>query len=188
MKNILADPNNENFFKLMDNGTTAASTIVGHTTMSNPSWTSILTGVWGETAGVSNNVFTPGVYYKYPTVFNQLEARDPGIQTTAIADWEVTAAIGGAGSRPADHVLFVPQIAGDTDWLATDDEVGRLSVEAIKNTRADLPSFQYTYFIGVDTNGHMYGADSQQYKTAIENVDDNLGAIMTEVEKREATG
>jgi hypothetical protein len=187
LQKILADPNNENFFELMDNGTTAASTIVGHTTISNPSWTTILTGVWGETAGVSNNVFTPSVYDKFPTVFNQLESYDPNIQTTAIADWEVTAAIGRAGS-PDTRTYFVPQEPDDTNWLATDDEVGRLSVEAIENTDAGAPSFQFTYFIGVDTNGHMYGADSPEYKTAIENVDDNLGLIMDAVAEREAMG
>lgn len=37
-------------------------------------------------------------------------------------------------------------------------------------------------------NRHMYGADSAEYKAAIENVDDNLGAIMAEIEKREALG
>jgi hypothetical protein len=156
--------------------------------MSNPSWTSILTGVWGETAGVFSNVFTPWTYEKYPTVFNQLETFDPAIQTTVIADWEVTAAIGGAGEPHADSFDFVPQIDGDTNYLATDDEVGDWSVAAIENTVGDVPSFQYTYFIGVDVNGHMYGGDSPEYKAAIRNVDDNIGEIMAAVKAREAMG
>ena len=57
----------------MGTSTTAASSIVGHTTISNPSWTAILTGVWGERTGVINNVFTPWTYDKFPTLFNQLE-------------------------------------------------------------------------------------------------------------------
>ena len=48
LSRILADPENENFFALMNDGTTAASSIVGHTTISDPSWSAILTGVWGE--------------------------------------------------------------------------------------------------------------------------------------------
>ena len=188
LEKILADPENDNFFELMDQSTTAASTIVGHTTVSNPSWTTILTGVWGETAGVSNNVFVPGVYDRYPTVFNQLESQNPNIATTVIANWEGTAAIGQAGQNPADTVYFVPQIAGDTNWLATDDRVGELSVDAIRNTVAGTPSMQFTYFVGVDENGHMYGADSAEYKAAIANVDENLGAILDEVALREAAG
>ena len=62
----------------MDTSTTAAASIVGHTTISNPSWTAILTGAWGERTGVINNVFTPWTYDRFPTVFNQLEALDFG--------------------------------------------------------------------------------------------------------------
>ena len=97
---ILADDENENFFGVIDTGTTAASSIVGHTTISNPSWTAILTGAWGERTGVINNVFTPWTYDKWPTVFNQLEAFDSDIETTTIADWDVISAIAGAGSIP----------------------------------------------------------------------------------------
>ena len=117
LSRILADPENENFFALMDNSTTAASSIVGHTTISNPSWTAILTGVWGERTGVINNVFTPWTYDKFPTVFNQLETLNPDIETMAIADWDVINAIAGAGSIPVDTNIYVPQIEGDTNWL-----------------------------------------------------------------------
>ena len=86
----------------MKDGTTAASSIVGHTTVSNPSWTTILTGVWSEKAGVINNIFTPWTYDTWPTVFNQLETIDPTIETTAIANWNVITAIAGAGSIPVD--------------------------------------------------------------------------------------
>ena len=48
LSRILADDYNQNFFDLMDDSTTAAASIVGHTTISNPSWTAILTGVWGS--------------------------------------------------------------------------------------------------------------------------------------------
>ena len=117
LSRILADDDNQNFFDLMDTSTTAASSIVGHTTISNPSWTAILTGVWGERTGVINNVFTPWTYDKWPTVFNQLETIDPDIETTAIADWNVINAIADAGSIPVDKNVYVAQIEGDTNWL-----------------------------------------------------------------------
>ena len=44
LSRVLADPTNANFFELIQDGTTAASSIVGHTTISGPSWSSILTG------------------------------------------------------------------------------------------------------------------------------------------------
>jgi len=186
LSRILADAENDNFFALMDDGTTAASSIVGHTTISNPSWTSILTGVWGERTGVINNVFTPWTYDDWPTVFNQLEAHNPNIDTTAIADWNVINAISGAGSIPVDTNIYVPQIGGDTNWSQTDDAVGDATVDAIENTAADTPSFVFSYFVGVDENGHMHGGASPEYAEAIRNVDDNLGDILDAVALWEA--
>ncbi|WP_242453551.1 alkaline phosphatase family protein [Mycolicibacterium sp. P9-64] len=186
LSRILADDENDNFFALMDDGTTAASSIVGHTTISNPSWTSILTGVWGERAGVINNVFTPWTYDNWPTVFNQLETYNPNIDTTTIADWNVINAISGAGSIPVDTNIYVPQIEGDTNWSQTDDAVGHATVDAIENTAADTPSFVFSYFVGVDENGHMHGGASPEYAEAIRNVDDNLGDILDAVALWEA--
>ncbi|MCV7221496.1 alkaline phosphatase family protein [Mycolicibacterium elephantis] len=185
LSRILADPANDNFFELMDQGTTAPSSIVGHTTISNPSWSAILTGVWGERTGVVNNVFTPGTYDRWPTVFNMLETHNPGISTVAIANWNVIADIANAGSIPADQIVFVPQVPGDTNWLLTDDAVGAATVEAIRNVQTGTPTFMFTYFVGVDENGHMYGGASPQYAEAIRNVDDNLGLILDEIAERE---
>ena len=186
LSRILADDYNQNFFDLMDTGTTAASSIVGHTTISNPSWTAILTGVWGERTGVINNVFTPWTYDNFPTVFNQLETLNPDIETMAIADWDVINAIAGAGSVHVDDNVFVPQIEGDTNWSQTDDAVGAQTVNAILGTDGSTPNFLFSYFVGVDENGHMNGGASPQYAEAIRNVDDNLGDILDAVDTWEA--
>ncbi|MBB3748002.1 hypothetical protein FHT44_000463 [Mycolicibacterium sp. BK634] len=177
---ILSDPNNVNLQALMNTGTTAASTMVGHTTMSNPSWTGILTGVWSEKTGLFNNVFTPWTYDKWPTIFNQLEAFDPNIETTSISDWENIAQISGAGSIPADVIKFFPKY--NNSWLDTDDLVGQASVDAINATTAGVSSFNFTYFVGVDDTGHESDAGSQQYKEALNNVDENVGEIMAAVD------
>jgi hypothetical protein len=181
LSRILDDPEGTPaFHELMGQSTNSAPSIVGHTTVSNPSWTAILTGVWGERTGVINNVFTPWTYDKYPTVFNQLETLNPEIDTMAIANWDVINGIAGAGSAPADVNYFIPQIEGDTNWLDTDDAVGAATVDAIE--AEDPPNFLFTYFVGVDENGHLYGGNSEQYKLAIQNVDENLGLIMEAID------
>ncbi|MCV7226031.1 alkaline phosphatase family protein [Mycolicibacterium komossense] len=191
LSRILADPANQNFFALMGDGTTAAASIVGHTTISNPSWTSILTGVWDTKSGVVNNIFTPGTYNSWPTVFNQLEGFNPDIETKAIADWNVITDIAGAGSLPADQIVYIPQISGDTDWSQTDAAV---TAETIKSLQGgvgyeNVPNFMFTYLVQVDENGHMYGGASPQYAAAIERTDTNIGDIMAAVKARElATG
>lgn len=182
LSRILADDENDNFFALMDDGTTAASSIVGHTTISGPSWSAILTGVWAERTGVINNVFTPWTYDKWPTVFNQLEEHNEAIETTTIADWDVINAISGAGSIPVDTNIYIPQIEGDTDWSETDDAVGDATVDAIENTPDGVPSFVFSYFVGVDENGHMHGGASPEYAEAIRNVDENIGEILAAVQ------
>jgi len=189
LSRVLVDPANANFFELIQNGTTAAASIAGHTTISNPSWSSILTGAWGERTGVINNVFTPWTFDRWPTVFNQLEAYNSAIQTTAIANWDVIAAIADAGSMPADDVRFVSQIEGDTDWLLTDDAVGDHTEAVIAAADPDVPNFVFSYFVGVDENGHLYGGASPQYADALLNFDRNLGEILDAVNAWEtATG
>lgn len=185
LSRILADAENENFLKLIEDSTNSAPSIVGHTTISNPSWSAILTGVWGERTGVINNVFTPWTYNSFPTVFNQLESLeqpDQEIVTKAIANWNVINAIAGAGSDPVDSNVFIAQVEGDTNWLATDDLVGDETVDAIRGVDGPTPNFLFSYFVGVDENGHLYGGASEQYAEAIRNVDDNLGEIMAEVD------
>lgn len=186
LSRVLTNPTTTtNFFSLIQNGTTAASTIVGHTTISNPSWSSILTGAWGEKTGVINNIFTPWTYEKWPTVFTQLETLDGSIVTTSIANWNVISGIADSGLG-ADTVVNVSQVEGDTNWLLTDDEVGDLTEAAIATASSDAANFMFSYFVGVDENGHLYGGDSPEYAAAVANFDRNLGEILQAVSTWEA--
>ena len=189
LSRVLADPTNTNFFALMDTSTNSAPSIVGHTTISNPSWTAILTGAWDNKTGVINNVFTPWTYDEWPTVYNQLETYDSAIETKAIGDWDVIAQIAGAGSIPADEVVPIAQIPGDTNWSLTDAAVTAEAVKSIEGTDPgyeDVPNFLFTYLVQVDENGHMFGGASPEYAAAISRTDDNLGLILDAVAAREA--
>jgi hypothetical protein len=182
LSRVLAHPElTTNFFKLIQGSTTAASTIVGHTTISNPSWSSILTGAWGEKTGVINNVFTPWTYSKWPTVFTQLETLNPAIETTSIANWNVISAIAASGLG-VDNLINVPEQEDDPRWLEADDLVGEYTEAAIAAASADVANLIFSYFVGVDENGHLYGGDSPEYLEAIANFDENLGAIMAAVD------
>ncbi|MGN7780374.1 alkaline phosphatase family protein [Mycolicibacterium sp. 22603] len=184
LSKVLSDPANANFFTLIQESTTAPSSIVGHTTISNPSWTSILTGVWGERTGVINNIFTPWTYDNYPTVFNQLEgAHGNGIQTTAIANWDVIAAIAAAGANRADTIHY---IGPESSWAASDDLVGSVTGATIAAADRDVANFVFSYFVGVDEAGHAFGGGSQEYTDALLNFDRNLGLIMQQVRDWEA--
>ncbi len=177
LSRVLADPLNVNFRELMGESVTSASTIVGHTSISNPSWTTIQTGVWSETAGVTNNVFTPWTYDNWPTVYNQLEAAyGDRINTTVIGNWPVITDTAGAGAFPADKIQFVGHSANDPYWFASQNEVGSLSQAAITAANPAKGNFIFSYFVGVDENGHAYGGASPEYAAALRNMDANLGS------------
>ena len=202
---ILEDPANVNLFALMAGGdivtpdattaivggTTAASTIVGHSTISLPSFTAIMNGVWGETAGVINNVYYAETADEYPTVFNTLETTfGDNIQTMAIANWIGTAAISDAeslGVAGADVVQYVEAFENDPTWTQRDNRVGELTVQAIEGTNpgcegaCPVPDFLFSYFGGVDESGHEFGGGSAEYAEALRNVDENIGEIMEAV-------
>jgi Type I phosphodiesterase / nucleotide pyrophosphatase len=180
LRRVLAEPNiNVNFIDLMNDSVTGVASIVGHTTISNPSWTAILTGAWDNQTGVINNIFTADTYMKWPTVFNQLEAYNSAIDTMAIADWNVITDIASAGLYPADTVTLVPQVPGDANWSQTDAEVTAETVAAIES--GDPPNFLFSYLVQVDEAGHQYGGGSPQYAEAINRTDVNIGAIMDAV-------
>ncbi|WP_445168281.1 alkaline phosphatase family protein [Mycolicibacterium sp. Dal123E01] len=178
LRRVLAG-DNPNFDALMGDSVTGVASIVGHTTISNPSWTAMLTGAWDNQTGVINNIFTPDTYVKWPTVFNQLEYFNSGIHTMAIADWDVITDIAKAGYYPADTVSLVPQVPGDANWSQTDAEVAAQTVAAIESGAP--PNFLFSYLVQVDEAGHDYGGASPQYAAAINRTDTNIGVIMDAV-------
>jgi hypothetical protein len=184
---ILADPvANVGFIDLMNQSVTGATSIVGHTTISGPSWTTILTGVWDNKSGVINNLFNPAPYTPWPTVFNQLEYYDAAnagvdIDTAVIADWKYINDIGAAGSYPvaASDNIFVEF---SNSWEDTDDIVAQKTIDRIHATDASQSSFIFSYQVAVDEAGHAYGGGSQQYADAVINTSQNIQAIMDEVQ------
>lgn len=178
---VLADPANAGFFNLMDESVTGATSIVGHTTISGPSWTTILTGVWDNKSGVINNIFNPAPYDSWPTVFNLLEAHNPSIDTAVIADWKFINDIAAAGAYPvaADDNIFVPF---DTSWEATDDDVTTATIARITATQAADSSFIFSYQVAVDEASHAAGGGSPEYADAIRNTSKNIAAIMAAVD------
>lgn len=179
--------NNDSGFKTaMDNGITGAATEVNHTTISGPSWSTILTGVWDDKHGVVNNVFESDPYDKWPTVFNLLEYFNPNIETSVIADWDYINDMAAAGGYGADNNLYVPYM-GDS-WAATDAEVTRLTIEQIlaTTTNPNTDTFMFSYQVQADEAGHGFGGGSDEYMQAVINVGDNIQQILAAVAAAEA--
>lgn len=186
LSKVLADPANVGFFNLMDQSVTGAATLVGHTTISGPSWSTILTGAWDNKTGVINNIFNPAPYTSWPTVFNLIENSKPDTVTSIIADWQYMNDIAAAGGYPADENYFYGL---NTNWADTDADVVNKTIELINTTPTDASSFMFSYQVQVDEAGHAYGGGSPEYAQAVTNVSDNIAQIMDAVAARElATG
>ncbi|WP_328350423.1 alkaline phosphatase family protein [Mycobacterium sp. NBC_00419] len=181
---ILADPvANAGFIDLMNQSVTGATSIVGHTTISGPSWTTILTGVWDNKSGVINNLFNPAPYNSWPTVFNLIEYNNSAIDTAVIADWKYINDIGNAGGYKADTNTFVDFT---NSWADTDAQVVSNTIQMIQNTQAADSTFIFSYQVQVDEAGHAYGGGSPQYAQAVTNVSDNIADIMAAIDAWEA--
>ena len=168
---------------LMDQGVTGTTSFVGHTTLSGPGWSTILTGAWDDKTGVFNNIFNPAPYNSWPTAINLIEYNEPDVDTAVIANWQYINDIADAGGYPADVNDFV---AFDTSWEDTDDLVAQRTIDLINTTLASDSSFIFSYQVAVDEAGHEAGGDSPEYRAALINTSENIAAIMTAVDAWEA--
>jgi hypothetical protein len=172
------DDPDSGFRAVMDQGVTGATSLVGHTTISGPSWSTILTGAWDNKTGIINNLFNPAPYKKWPTVFNLIEYNKSTVNTAVVANWQYINDIAGAGGYPADVNEFV---AFTNSWEDTDDAVAAKTIELIQATGADESTFIFSYQVAVDEEGHLHGGGSQQYADAVINTSENIKAIMDAV-------
>lgn len=174
------DQPNSGFRAVMDNGITGATSLVGHTTISGPSWSTILTGAWDNKTGVINNLFNPAPYDAWPTVFNLIEYNKPSVNTAVVANWRYINDIADAGGYPADVNTYIPYDAED-GWEAADDAVADATIALINDTGGDESTFIFSYQVGVDEEGHLHGGDSPQYRDAVINTSENIKAILNAV-------
>ncbi len=173
------------FRTLMDEGVTGTTSLVGHTTISGPSWSTILTGAWDNKTGVFNNIFEPAPYISWPTVFNLIEYNEPNVDTAVIANWQYINDIAAAGAYPVAEVdnLF---IEFDTSWEKTDDLVAAQTISLINATTASDSAFIFSYQVAVDEAGHAAGGDSPEYAAAVINTSKNIKAILAAIDAWEA--
>jgi hypothetical protein len=172
------DEPDSGFRAAMDEGITGATSLVGHTTISGPSWSTILTGAWDTKTGVINNIFNPAPYDAWPTVFNLIEYNRPAVNTAMVANWKYMNDIADAGGYPADVNEFV----GFTNsWEDTDDEVAARTIDLINAVGGSDSAFIFSYQVAVDEAGHAHGGGSPEYAAAVVNTSENIKTILDAV-------
>ncbi|WP_051406937.1 alkaline phosphatase family protein [Nocardia sp. CNY236] len=170
-----------NLLKLAAEGTLGQTSIAPHITISGPSWSTVLTGVWDTKHGIKNNNVTTAPFAKYPTVFTQVEKADPGLRTVSIVTWPTIGIIAGAGDPHADVNVRSPQQPNDPTGAKIDAVTADSSAAAIAN---EGPDFLFTHLDQVDGAGHSHGGASTEYLAAVRSVDTQVGKIVAAVDAR----
>lgn len=141
-------------------------------TYSGPGWGSLLTGVWPNKHGIVNNTFFGSNLNQYPHLFKRIEDYNSDLHTVSIVQW-----------HPINNNIangFVDTMINVADHS---DFVGTATVDYLTN--AD-PDAIFIHFDDVDHAGHGSGftPNNPNYISAIEDVDENIGYIMTAMNNR----
>lgn len=149
-------------------------------TVSGPSWSSILTGVWPDKHGVTDNTFAGKDYLAYPDFLTRAERSRPELTTLAAADWQPIAMDGGGGPIITDEIDFrYGSGVGGAAYLTEDAREADLVARTIFESRTDI-SFIYMGAPDENTGGDVTGP---AYRSALEATDRNVGAMLRAIEE-----
>ena len=169
--------NTPNLDALIANGAYSNKAQAGDITVSGPGWGSILTGVWRDKHGISNNSFSGKNLDRFPDVFSRVEAFDPSLETVSLAHW----------SPINDQIVGTvdAEVSGVSDADIADFAAKLLSGDSVRVAprralRAD-PYLMFLHFDDVDGAGHRFGWNATPgsgYMNAIETTDTHIGTVM----------
>lgn len=160
-----------NLDALMNNGTFSLDARNPKTTMSGPGWSSILSGVWEEKHGVTNNSFKGANFKAYPHFFKYVKKAYPNSRTVSISEW-----------NPINE-----KIANEySDVLKSSLNAAETRERAIAELGVDNLTSMFLQFDGPDKTGHSSGfsAENEKYIKSIEEVDAAIGGIIEAMKNR----
>ncbi len=142
-------------------------------TVSGPSWSSILTGVWVNKHRVWNNSFADPNFDEYPHFFKRIREKRPEAYLSSIVSWDTMNELIPSGA--------------DYKAIGNDEEVAEKAVEHLATADPDV---LVVYFGDVDHAGHEweFSPSVPEYTAAISKVDGYAGAVLNAVKKRPTYG
>lgn len=179
---VLAEVDTPNIDALIASGAFSDRANTTRPTVSGPSWSSMLTGVWPEKHGVRSNNFEGNHYATYPDFLTRIEQVRPELETFVAADWLplVTEDSGG------------PLIWGDLDTRYVRDgyEVGwdegdrMMTDAAVEAIRTGDPDALFVYLGDPDETSHRTASIGEPYRRAIAMSDGYVGRLMEAIRAR----
>lgn len=161
-----------NMDALISNATYSYDALNEGITFSGPGWSSLLTGVWPDKHGVTDNSFAGSDFPSYPHLFQRIEEHDPSLHTVSISQWHpvnnsIATGVADVTINVDDHTDYVETAA--VDYLSNED-----------------PDAIFVHFDDVDHAGHGYGfsEDVTEYIESIEAVDAAIGTMVQSIVAR----
>ena len=187
---VLAEVPTPNMDALAASGWYTAEARTTTPSVSGPSWSSMLTGVWPEKHGVTNNNFTGRDYDRWPSFLTRVERERPNLITFAALDWLPLAEVdglsladvdGGGPVLPASLDTRVVLNGYDLGWAEAD---ARLTAQAVGHLATADPDAMFVYLGNPDETSHQYASIGTEYRDAIALADLHVGMLMDAVRAR----
>ncbi|WP_428742225.1 hemopexin repeat-containing protein [Tenacibaculum sp.] len=137
-------------------------------TSSGPGWSTILTGVWVNKHGVTDN--STSHISKAKSVFQLIKESNPTLKTASVVTW---GPIHDFFRDQLNYIDYHTNSGGDENTVTG-------AIHAINNENSD---FVFAHIDNVDEVGHALGFGTS-YNNAITKADEQFGRIVAEVEKR----
>ncbi|RTE55160.1 DUF4983 domain-containing protein [Arenibacter aquaticus] len=156
---------------LMANGTYSLDARNTGITISGPSWSSMLTGVWEDKHGVVDNSFSGSNYTEYPHFFKRIEAFSTNYKTVSVSQW---------------HPINDQMGQRLYKTVNTEDSSENTKLKAIDELKEEGLTALFVHFDDVDHAGHRsgFGPDNPAYLQAIETVDKAIGEVVQAMKSR----
>lgn len=179
---VLAEVPTPNLDALAETGLFIADARTTRPSVSGPAWSSMLTGVWPEKHGVTNNDFTGKQFEQYPDFLTRIEQVRPELSTVAIVDWAPLMRSDRGVPTISDAVDVRHELDGyDLGWAQADARSVELAVQLLSG--AD-PDAIFVYLGNPDETSHEHGSIGQEYRAAIELADRHVGQIVEALRAR----
>ncbi len=179
---VLAEVPTPNIDALAAGGWYTAEARTTTPSVSGPSWSSMLTGVWPEKHGVTNNDFTGRDYDRWPSFLTRIEAERPALATFAALDWLPLAELDGGGPvLPVSIDTRVVLNGYDLGWAEADAE---LTAQAVSHLGSADPDAMFVYLGNPDETSHEHGSIGVEYRDAIALADRHVGMLIGAVRAR----
>ena len=145
-------------------------------TLSGPGWSSILTGVWVDKHGVTDNGFEGARYDEYPHFFVRLREQNPDAYLSSFTSWQPINLFILEGEDYAFTPLVLTAAEGDAAVTAA----------VVEHLETQTPDVMFIHLDEVDHIGHTDGYSPMvpEYLAAIEMIDAQIGQMLDAVRAR----